>query len=460
MVTLFGLLQINKRSLFSTQYALQTINHNIANMNEPGYSRQDIIFRSAYPTITPHGVLGNGVSIATVKRATAEFYTRQMQRETAHLGGWEMVSSTLSEVESILNEPNGSGLSEALSAFFEAWNNLSVDPESGAMRVAVVEAANRLCQAFHSIDQSLSQVTENLNDQIVSNVDKINNLLKRISDLNGQIVSIESSDVVANDMRDERERLLLELSKIVKIDAREDSYGSVDVYIGGTNVVHRTEARYLKVLDLSTIEEKRFAVSLQNTNEELSIESGELAGLLESRDTYMKDVRESIDRVALVLISKVNELHRRGWTPQGSGFDFFEGTDAKTISVSYALKSNTDLVATSYDGTIGDNSLANDIAALAESAISDSDRRTIDDLYNSIIATVGTYSRTAQDMVSNQELICENIEIKKESIVGVNLDEEMVKLSQYQQSYEAAARVMKVVESMVQTIIDLPVGMY
>ena len=460
MVTLFGLLQLNKRSLFSTQYALQTINHNIANMNEPGYSRQDIIFRTAYPTITAHGVLGNGVGVATVKRATADFYTRQLRRETSNLGGWEMVSASLSEVESILGEPNGNGLSDALNAFFEAWNDLAGDPESGAMRVAVIEASNRLCQAFHSVDHALTQVVDNLNDQIASDVERVNNLLKRISDLNGQIVSIESKDVKANDMRDERDELLLELSKLINIEVKEDQYGSVDIYIGGTNVIHRTEARYLRVLDLSTQAEKKLSISLENDNSEISVESGEIAGLLEARDTYMKDVRESIDNVASIIIQKVNEIHRRGWTPRGSGFDFFEGSDAETISVSYAIQSDPDLVATSYDGTVGDNALANDIAALAETAISEDDVRTINELYNSIIASVGTYSRTAKDMVSNQELICENIETKKDSIVGVNLDEELVKLTQYQQSYEAAARVMKVVESLVQTIVDLPVGMY
>ncbi|OQX83786.1 MAG: hypothetical protein B6D63_05640, partial [Candidatus Latescibacteria bacterium 4484_7] len=192
----------------------------------------------------------------------------------------------------------------------------------------------------------------------------------------------------------------------------------------------------------------------------LELESGELAGIVQARDRYMKEVRASLDHVASVLIDRVNELHRQGWTPQGSGYDFFEGDSAGTISVAYVIKNNPGLVATSYDGTVGDNSLANDIAALSEQAISEDDRRTINGLYDSVVAVVGTYSRTAKNMAANQQLICENLDTKRESIVGVNLDEEMVKLSQYQQSYQAAARMVKVVESLIQTVIDLPAGMY
>lgn len=460
MVTLFGLLNLNKTSLFSTQYALQTINHNIANMNEAGYSRQDVLFRSNFPTVTPHGVLGNGVSVMTIKRSTAEFYTRQLRRETANLGGWDMVSSTLSEVESVLQEPNGSGLADAIHGFFEAWNNLSVDPENGSMRVAVVEAANRLTETFHSVDNALEQITDNLNNQISADVDKVNNIMKRISDINGQIVSVESKDVTANDLRDERDRLLMELSKIVKIDAKEDRFGSVDVYINGTNVVHRTEVSYLEVVNGSDSNDTSLLIKIDKGDDPLELESGELAGIVQARDRYMKEVRASLDHVASVLIDRVNELHRQGWTPQGSGYDFFEGDSAGTISVAYVIKNNPGLVATSYDGTVGDNSLANDIAALSEQAISEDDRRTINGLYDSVVAVVGTYSRTAKNMAANQQLICENLDTKRESIVGVNLDEEMVKLSQYQQSYQAAARMVKVVESLIQTVIDLPAGMY
>jgi flagellar hook-associated protein 1 len=458
MVTLFGMLELNKRSLFSTQYALQTVNHNISNVNNEGYSRQEVLFKTSMPTITPFGVLGNGVSVATIRRATAEFYTKQIRQENAAMGGWDSVSSTLSEIESVLGEPKETGLSDAINEFFSSWNDLAVDPESGALRVAVVESASRLSDTFQALDLNLEQVGDNLNTQLRSKVDEFNSLLSRVTNLNGQIVADEVRGVTAGDLRDERDRLLLDMSKIAKIDVKEDSYGAIDVYLGGVNIAHRTEAKLLDVHNDSQENSVHLVVVLKGERDALKLEDGELTGILDARDASLKEVQSKLDHIAKVIVDKVNELHRRGWTASGSGYDFFAGDDAASINIAYAIKQNPALVATSYDGTIGDNSLANDICALSSSVVSDSEPFTINELFESLISTVGTYSQNAKGMVKNEELILENLDLKKESITGVNMDEELVKMSQYQNSYEAAAKMTQMVQDLIQTIVNLPQG--
>ncbi len=460
MVTLFGMLELNRRSLLSSQYALQTINHNIANVNTAGYSRQQVNMHTSYPIKTSFGVLGTGVSAVSVQRATAEFYTRQMRNENSTLGGWDATCSVLSEIEMIVNEPSDTGLASALDAFFSAWNDLASDPESSALRVGVVESAKTLCETMHEMDHSLQKTGDNIESQIKYNVDQFNKLLTMISELNGKIVATESSGVSASDLRDERDRLILEASRIARIDVKEDRYGAVDVFLGGTNVVHRSEARYLDTSLESLSGNNWVEVVAENNGETIRVEDGELAGLLEVRAENLDQVRNSLDNIASILIAKVNEIHSRGMTSQGSGFDFFVGEGAGDISISLPIEQNADLVATSYDGTIGDNTLANDICTLSETIISEDEPLTINGLYESLVAEVGIYSRNARNMMSNQTLILDNIELRKESITGVNLDEELIQLTKFEQSYEAAARVLKTVEELTDTILDLVQGIY
>ncbi len=459
MVTLFGLLEMNKRSLFSSQFALQMVNHNISNINTPGYSRQDVIFTTNAPTVTPFGILGNGVMVSNIRRATAHFYSIQLRQEQSKLGGWEVAYSALSEMEAILNEPSDTGLTNALNDFYSVWNDLASDPQSAALRVGVVESAKRLANTFQSMDDSLERLHDNVNKQIEDNITMFNSLLSRLAELNGRIVEDEVRETTAGDLRDERDRILLQLSKIAKIDAREDRFGAIDIYMGGINIVHRTEFKSLDTVFETNGGDVKLEIVLKGERNPLTIEDGELVGLLRTRDEYLSEVRESLDHIASVVISKVNEIHRRGWTPQGSGFDFFSGDDAGSIEVALAIRNNTSLVAASYDGEVGDNSLANDIAALSEVIISDSEPFSINELYDSIVSTLGIYTMDADGMVRNGELILSNIEMRKESITGVNLDEELMRLTKYQQSYEAAARVFQIVGELVETIINLPYRM-
>ena len=176
MSSLFGLIEMNKRSLFCSQFSLQTTNHNISNINNPGYSRQEVMYKSMIPSVTSAGVLGNGVSISNIRRANAEFYVTQMRRESAVKSGWESASSALSQMEIVFNEPSDTGMASALDEFFKSWNDLAADPTSVAARVSVKESAQMLCETFHSMDQSLRELEGNINSNIESNVVLFNKL--------------------------------------------------------------------------------------------------------------------------------------------------------------------------------------------------------------------------------------------------------------------------------------------
>ncbi|MBU8922182.1 MAG: flagellar hook-associated protein FlgK [Bacteroidales bacterium] len=455
MTTLFGMLEMNKRSLFTSQFSLQTTNNNISNINNPGYSRQEALLQSNIPTVSPVGILGNGVTVSTIRRATAEFYTRQLRDETSSMNGWNARSSTLSHMETIFNEPSDSGMANKIDEFFNSWNTLASEPESGSARIDIVESARSMCAMFHNMDESLQELRDNLNDQIVSDVGAVNELTEKIASLNNMIVEVESIGHTAGDYRDERDRLLQQLSGIIQVEIREDDFGSIDLFIRGVNVVHRSETVSLDIQQNDDGETVTMQVVLKGQHVSLNLGEGSLAGLLHSRDGYVNDTQESLDYLAASFIERVNELHNSGWSPEGSGFDFFRGTDAMTIDIAYAIESNPGIVASSYDGTVGDNSLANDIVALSINGISEDDPFTFNERYGSLVTTIGIHGSNAQDMLRNSNMIVSNLQLRKESITGVSLDEELVNLTRFQQSYEAAARVMTVVGEMIDSILDM-----
>ncbi|MBN2071816.1 MAG: flagellar hook-associated protein FlgK [Candidatus Krumholzibacteriota bacterium] len=455
MVTLFGMLEMNKRSLFTSQFSLQTTNHNISNINNPGYSRQEVLLQSNIPTVTAKGILGNGVTVNTVRRSTAEFFTRQIREETASMGGWEMKSSTLSHLEVVFNEPSDNGLASCIDDFFVSWNTLASHPESGSARIDILESAKTMCSMFNSIDQSLDELGGNIDQQIEEGVALANDLIASIAELNTMIVETEGAGHSSGDYRDERDRLLKQLSKIVRIDIREDEFGSVDVFAGGVNIIHRSETLPFEAYMDDTGEITKMQVRLRGQNVNVTLSEGEITGLLESRDGYLQDARQALDYLASSFITRLNDLHNMGWTPYGSGYDFFSGTDASTIRVSEAIIANSDLIASSYDGTVGDNSLANDIVALANTCISDTDPLTLNERFETIISAIGIHSANSESMLRNEDMILSNLEMRKESITGVNLDEELVNLTRYQQSYEAAARIMTTIGELIDTILEM-----
>jgi flagellar hook-associated protein 1 FlgK len=246
------------------------------------------------------------------------------------------------------------------------------------------------------------------------------------------------------------------MSQIASIEVKEDKNGAVDVYLGGENMIHKTECRELDtIMGSGGSSSDKLYVVIKGKNSPISLTKGGLSGLMESRDGYLSDTRGELDHLAEVFVEKVNEIHRRGWTPSGSGFDFFDGVDAGTIEISGAITNNLNLIASSYDGTVGDNSLANDVAALSEVNISAEEPMTINDLYQSTVAALGIHSMKAQGMVKNEQLIMDNLEMRKESITGVSLDEELINLSKYQNSYEAAAKVLSTINELIETILEM-----
>lgn len=228
----FSGLEVAKRALHTQQAALYTTGHNIANANTEGYTRQRVNMTqtSPYPPASRNrpeipGQIGTGVEAGSIERIRDSFIDKQYRQENAKVGFYDAKADLMSKLEAILNEPTDQGLSQTLDLFWNSLQDLSTNPTDSGARSVVKERANALADAFQYVHKSLQDVRANFKSEIGVDNSKINSLIDQINQLNGQISKIEPHGYVPNDLYDERDRLIDQLSEYVdiKVEYRDSS---------------------------------------------------------------------------------------------------------------------------------------------------------------------------------------------------------------------------------------------
>lgn len=450
-------LEIGKRALLAQQLSLNITGHNIANVNTPGFSRQSAIMESNTPMLLPFGSLGTGVDVSDIRRIRSLFLDQQFRSESHKLGKWRFLNQTWSQVESIYNEPEETGLSALLDSFWNSWQDLANNPESESARVAVREQASLLVNSFHHLSTQLRDLRESLDADINTMVLQVNNTAAQIADLNQSIVSAELTGNPANDLRDRRDYLVDQLSQFVNVGVLEQSDGSYTVLLGGMALVDGTSSLQIATETQSGGTSVTTRVFFQGTGIEIEHSGGEFEGILEARDTIVVERQAEMDLLATELVAAVNEIHRAGYGLGGeTAIDFFDPntTGAADIELNPQILEDVNYIAASLNGEIGDNSNALDMAALREALKLHDGQATFNEYYASVIGKIGIKSQEAQNLEQNQMALMFQIENARQSTSGVSLDEEMANMIRYQHAFEAAARVISAMDSALDTIIN------
>jgi len=213
-----GAMDIGKLALYAAQVALEVTSHNVANANTEGYSKQNLRVQANNPITMYPGQIGTGVRAAEVSRQYDEFVNKQVTLKTSDYEYWKAQYTAMQEIESIFNESDESGLNYLLGEFWNAWSDLSNNPDGTPERDALIAKSENLVQAIKDMDYNLRSYQRYLNTAIQGGVEDVNNIISQIAELNSEITSIEIDGVVnANDLRDTRDNLLLKLSSYVDI---------------------------------------------------------------------------------------------------------------------------------------------------------------------------------------------------------------------------------------------------
>ncbi len=468
MPNILGALEVAKRALQAQQLAQEVTGHNIANANTEGYSRQEAVMVTTRPYANPTfqsrttpGQVGTGVKISTVRRHRDDFLDFEIRKEKSDLGAWNAKHKLYGELEVVFAEPQDTGFNEVLNNFWNSWQELSVNPENFAIRSQLKEQAISLTTAINQISNNLRDIRLDLNEEIKVKVDEVNSIAQRIKDLNDQIAKVELSGDKANDYRDKRDLLLDKLSEIVNIDYNEMDNGMVYVRVGGRTLVsgmfiHKLEARS------SNYDAQMVDVYWENTHDKPLLTTGELKGLLESRDEIIPHYQSMMDDFAKTLVEEVNKIHKKGYGMADSILsppperDFFEGTSAENIRVNDDIIYDPNLIAASQSGRAGDGKIALEIAELQNSLFNIGTKRniTFSQYYQGMVADLGVEAQRGKRMAQNQDMLVKKLENYRESYSGVSLDEETSNMLRYQHAYNAAARFMTTIDEMLTKLID------
>jgi flagellar hook-associated protein 1 FlgK len=442
-------------ALFAAQAGMATTGHNIANANTPGYSRQDVTFAARRPDILPYGALGRGVEVQGIRRLQDEFLLNNLRVQKSRLSSYSSIDTTLYEVEAILGSVDNDHLGNAMNEFFAAWNTLATPPFQESNKYNVVTAAESLVRDFHAINDSLDDLEGNIEDNIQLEISNLNRLLSSVGEMNEQIMAAEANGEPANDLRDARDLLINQVSDIAEVSVLERDDGTKDLILAGRTMVARGSVINFQSDYQRTATGYQMTIVTQGHMTEVDLSPGKLEGLMTSRDVHIKQVRDNLDKVASQLIHEVNSLHVQGRTNSSSGLAFFSGDSMHTIDLNEAIRSNNLLVATGRTTAEGDNSIAEEIANLINQSADGADKTTIGDQYRSLLTTVASQRSSFEFLVENQQNVVASLETKMASVSGVSLDEEGANMVRYQNSYNAAAKVISTVQEMYDTLMNM-----
>ncbi|HXC40391.1 MAG TPA: flagellar hook-associated protein FlgK [Burkholderiales bacterium] len=335
-----SILGIGISGLSAAQAGLQTTSHNITNVNTPGYSRQSILQANNLPQYTGAGYFGRGVSVTDVRRSYDAFLQAQSWQAQASSAQMQTFSDQISQVDSLLGD-SSAGLSPAISSFFNSVQDLASNPSDYAARQAMLSQAQALAARFQSINGQLDAQRSDVSSRVTDTVSQVNTLAAQIAAVNHRILASNAGSATQgqpNDLLDQRDELVSELSKLVNVQVNTASDGSYNVLIGnGQPLVMGDGASKLAVVagdpDPAQVQVvvKGAAGTVKIASSNLS--GGQLGGLLSFRDTALNTAQNALGRIAVALSTAFNDQNKLGQDLNGNlGGNIFNAGQPLTFS--------------------------------------------------------------------------------------------------------------------------------
>jgi flagellar hook-associated protein 1 FlgK len=472
MNNIFSGLHLGLRALETQRKSLDVTGHNIANANNENYNKQRAVHKASYPYTAPGlsnnggaGQFGTGVEIEQVERVKDQFINSQIFNETQTSGYWKEMQRGLEKVEYILNEPSDSGIDSAMNDFWSSLQDLSNNPSDDAARNMVRENARNLVDSFQSVENQLNDYKASINENLSNAAADINNITKKMADLNKQIVSVKGSGQNPNDLIDERDGLYKDLNELINVQSRQDERGNLIVSTEGLQLVNGSDAYELEV---EAGDPGKFNDTLKHsrTNTELNPTNGKIAAWMDMRDDKLNSdnpdsVVAELNNLAKTMVEDFNSQHQLGYdadgNPGGNFFNEIDDTSTESIIAQLDLTSDIknldtglDKIAAGLQAAIGNGENAN-----ALSDIFNQEGNNVESEFRKIVTSVGAESSRAQQMKNNQDVVLKQLNTLDRSVSGVSLDEEMANLIKYQQSYAAAAKYINKTDELLQTLMTI-----
>ncbi len=462
-----NLLNIAKSALFASQASVNVASHNIANQSTEGYRKQEANLATRSGVKLLHHVYGEGVNITSIRQRQTIFADRRIYQENTRLGEWSGRTRIMEQIESIFTGIGESDLNAKINDFFNAWEDLTNDPASLEFRTQLVQSTQSLTGKFHDVDSGLQSIRENLNAEISGKVITANELLHKIHELNDKIAALEYTGVNANDLRDQRDRFIRELTGLMDIETHNREHGRVEIIHEGITILNRDNVFELSTRGVSRDGRETTEVYVGDTK--VHPTTGEISGLLTVQNEVLAKYQDEMDELAEGIVTRVNSNHELGFDLYGNvGSHFFDPgkVTARNIKISDKIVEDMKKIAAA-SGThdwaagvhtsngIGDNENAKRIAELRYVRAMKKNSATFNEVYNAFYADVGFDTQEAKRNQQNHQVLIDQLDNYRDSMVGVSLDEELADIQKFQHSYAAASKLVRMADEMMRTLVNM-----
>ncbi len=567
-------LQIGRNAILAYQGALQTIGSNVSSAGSPDYTRLSPQLDPIPGMIAGSGLQpGGGAALTDIHRYIDNALEDRLRLATGATQAVSARQATLSQVESFLDDSSGAGVSSRLTGFFQAFDNLQNTPEDSAVRDLAIASGDQLAGSLSTLRAQFSKLGADIDAQIDDNVKEADDLAHEIADLNSRITTSEAGRRgQATALRDQRDALLRKLGELMDVTVREQPDGAINVYVASEALIQGSSVRGLVAVTELDGEFARTSVRFADTNQQINLHGGKIAGLILSREEDAYGQIAGLDQLAATLIKEVNRIHADGQGLTGfasttGGYDvlsptaalnspeaglvnpphngsfyitvaddasgtpvthrievnfddpasatslqslvddintqvggvtasvtsdnrlslaaadgftfsfgydgqsgrddtsgvlaalgvnnFFTGNDARNIAVSDTLHQDSRLLAAASVFLPGDGENARRIASLDSQSTELLSGVSIPQFYNALVSSVAVTASGVNSDVDSLGSVQSALQAQKESISGVNLDEEAVSLVKFQRAFQGASRFVSVVDQLLSDLMTL-----
>lgn len=449
----FGGINTALTSLYAQRRGLDVTGQNIANANTEGYTRQRVTMTAQVGSLSAAMYaktdgLGTGVAVTDVQRLRDEFLENRGRSEHATDSYLKAQSASYVAIEDTLAEPGDTALAAQMRDMWGSWSDVANNPQLEAPRSALIQQSATVADQLNGAHEALARQWKQNESQMDAYVFEINTTAHSVAQLNDSIVQAKASGLTVNELEDQRDVLAMRLAELTGASAAKRDNGSMDIFMGGQNLVTGTVVREVEFVGAQRLEDQGTdPVQLQWFDIKKPVQTGgQVGAAIDTMTTIIPDLSDDLDSVAKNLIDSVNAKHFAGFSADGTtGLNFFGGTTAGDIKVLVQDAAKVAISATA--GTL-DNSVADKIADIGDLP-GGPDRE-----YQGVIGKLGVDSQGSARRAEIQSVVTEQVDAAREGEAGVNLDEEMTNLLTYQRGYEAASRVLTTIDSMLDQLIN------
>jgi len=444
--------------MYASQMGMTVASNNIANAQNPEYTRQRLV-TAPMPSYGGNINLGMGIDVIRVVSLRDQLIEARRLQENSARAGADLMNRTLSDIEVQFTDTNNTGLLQNLANFFNSFQTLSTDPASTNFREQVRISTESLMNNFKTLRDSLVNSNRLINMTITEQVNKINSLGSQIARISGEIASAEAIGVQAGELRDQRLALVKQLSAVT--DVREQEASGLD----RTYQLSVGDGRPLVVgthtFSLSAVLDTNGNVRIMSSGVDItnSFNTGEAAAAIDFRDNYIPKYLNSVDQLAYEIVQQVNSRHSAGYDLNGNtGIDFFQSLASATgaaglMALSTQVAGSASSIAASSQSTGQDNDVAMQIGSLLFQPVFSGGSAS--DQYRSLVFEVGTDVASSEVSVREHTALMHQLDMRRQQMSGVSMDEETVSVLQFQRAYQASAKLIKTVDELTQVLLNL-----